>query len=106
MIENITQEQWREMIAQDENAVIIDVRTEEEWEEGVISGALLIDVLDPYTFSDEIEKLDKSKNYYVCCKAGGRSFQACNIMQDTGFDTLYNLIGGMSQWNGEIVSPL
>ena len=49
-----------------------------------------------------IEKLDKSSHYFVYCKAGSRSAQACAIMQQLGFEHTYNLEGGFSEWNGAI----
>ncbi|WP_394758441.1 rhodanese-like domain-containing protein, partial [Flavobacterium sp.] len=53
-------------------------------------------------FIYELEELDKSKNYYVYCKSGGRSGQACSIMRELGFETTYNLLGGMMEWDGPI----
>ena len=47
-------------------------------------------------------KGDKDKNYYVYCRSGNRSGQACKIMNQLGFKNAYNLIGGMMQWQGEI----
>ena len=41
-------------------------------------------------FIYRLEELDPSKNYYVYCKAGGRSAQACSIMQQMGFKNVYN----------------
>jgi rhodanese-related sulfurtransferase len=52
-----------------------------------------------------LEELDKSKNYYVYCKAGGRSAQACSIMSQMGFANTYNLEGGMMHWEGAVVAP-
>lgn len=49
-----------------------------------------------------LEELDKNKNYYVYCAAGVRSAQACGIMSQLGFETTYNLLGGMSQWDGPV----
>ena len=105
MVENISKEQWKELIAKDNQSIVIDVRTPEEWAEGIIPGALMINVLDRASFKEEIEKLDDSKHYYVCCRAGSRSFQACNMMQEMGIERTFNLLGGMSQWDGDVVLP-
>jgi len=40
----------------------------------------------------------------VYCKAGGRSAQACAIMNQLGFKNAYNLVGGFSQWQGKVSS--
>ncbi|MCX2836685.1 rhodanese-like domain-containing protein [Salinimicrobium sp. MT39] len=100
-MKELNQEEWREKIAQDDKAVILDVRTEEEIEEGYIPGAKMIDIYKGQEFIDEIEKLDKDKNYYVYCRSGNRSGQACAIMDQKGFGNTYNLIGGFSNWEGE-----
>src|SRR4051812_37315656 len=102
---NLTQEEWAAQLQQDENAVILDVRTEDEWEEGIIPNAILIDIYKGPEFLAKVESLDASKNYYVYCKAGGRSQQACHIMNQMGFEKTYNLLGGMTQWQGERQMP-
>lgn len=102
---DLTQKEWSEQLAQDENAVIVDVRTPEEWSEGIIPNALQIDIYQGQGFIYKVDELDKSKNYYVYCKAGGRSAQACNILNQLGFENTYNLMGGFMQWSGEVVVP-
>ena len=100
---NLPQEVWVEQLKNDENAIILDVRTADECIEGIISGALNIDICKGQGFIYLIEELDKSKNYYIYCKSGGRSGQACSIMNQLGFENTYNLLGGMLEWNGEVV---
>ncbi len=102
MAEDITQDQWEDLIANDTNAIILDVRTEEEVEEGYIPNMLNLDIRMGQGFLDEVEKLDKAKNYYVYCRSGARSAQACVLMDQMGFETTYNLIGGFMNWDGEV----
>lgn len=102
MAEDITQDQWEDLIAKDANAVILDVRTEEEVEDGFIPNMLNLDIRQGQGFLDEVQKLDKSKNYYVYCRSGARSAQACTLMNQMGFGTTYNLIGGFMSWDGEV----
>ncbi len=101
---DLTQQQWAEQLSSDNNAVIIDVRTPEEWSEGIIPNAQMINIYEGQGFIYKLDELDKSKNYYVYCKAGGRSAQACQIMQQLGFENTYNLMGGFMQWQGEVTS--
>ncbi|HET8753125.1 MAG TPA: rhodanese-like domain-containing protein [Salinimicrobium sp.] len=101
-MKDLTQEEWRKQIQDDKNSAILDVRTEAEVEEGKIPGAKNIDIYKGQEFLDEIEKLDKSKNYYIYCRSGGRSAQAAAIMGQKGFNNTYNLLGGFSEWNGEV----
>ncbi|MBP9794091.1 MAG: rhodanese-like domain-containing protein, partial [Flavobacterium sp.] len=82
---NLIQEEWWTKLQEDDNAVILDVRTEDECLDGIIPGAINIDIYKGQGFIYQVEELDKSKNYYVYCKAGGRSAQACTIMNQLGF---------------------
>jgi rhodanese-related sulfurtransferase len=71
----------------------------------MIPYAINIDIYKGQGFIYQVEELDKSKNYYVYCKAGGRSAQACSIMNQMGFEHTYNLEGGFMQWQGEVSFP-
>lgn len=99
---DLSQNNWTKQLHEDNNSVILDVRTSEEVELGVIPNSIHIDIYKGQGFIDEINQLDKSKNYYVYCKSGGRSAQACAVMNQLGFDNAFNLIGGFSEWQGEI----
>lgn len=98
---DLSQQNWEEQLEKDTNAVILDVRTEEEIEEGIIPNAINLDIYKGQEFINELEKLDKSKNYYVYCRSGSRSGQACAIMNSIGFENAYNLEGGFMNWQGE-----
>ena len=102
-MENLSQEEWKEQLVNDANAVILDVRTDTEIEEGIIPNAINIDIYKGQEFINEIEDLDKSKNYYVYCRSGNRSSQACQIMEQLGFENTFNLEDGMLEWTGDIV---
>ncbi len=99
---DLSQEEWEDQLENDDNAIILDVRTPEEMEEGYIPNATNIDIYLGQGFMEELEKLDKSKNYYVYCRSGNRSAQACAIMRSVGIANAYNLEGGFMQWEGEI----
>ena len=100
---NLIQEEWVEQLEADDNAVILDVRSEEEVEQGYIPNAINIDIRKGQDFIDEIQKLDKSKNYYVYCRSGARSASACSVMNQYGIENTYNLLGGILEWEGEII---
>jgi rhodanese-related sulfurtransferase len=102
---NLTQEDWVSQFETDDNAVILDVRTEAEFNEGIITDAINIDIHLGQGFITEIEALDKTKNYYVYCRSGMRSAKACEIMNELGFKNAYNLVGGITEWDGEVVAP-
>ena len=101
-MKNLTQEQWKEALENDKNAVILDVRTEEEFIEGFIPEAKNLDIYKGQDFLNEVGKLDKDKSYFVYCRSGARSSQACALMNQQGIENTYNLMGGISEWEGEI----
>jgi rhodanese-related sulfurtransferase len=100
---NLTQEDWVSQFEADDNAVILDVRTEAECDEGMIPNAINIDIYEGQGFIDKLGALDKSKNYYVYCRSGARSAKACEVMNELGFENAYNLLGGFLEWDGEVV---
>ena len=79
------------------NAVVLDVRTADEFAAGHIKGALNIDVNGP-DFAKRVAELDKSKVYLVQCRSGTRSVKACNELAGVDFPQLYNLLGGINAW--------
>lgn len=81
----------------DVNTIVIDVRTPEEVAEGTINGAATIDYHGD-DFDAKIAQLDKTKTYYVYCKAGGRSSSAVGYMQDQGFENVHNVLGGYDDY--------
>ncbi|MDM9632387.1 rhodanese-like domain-containing protein [Robiginitalea aurantiaca] len=99
---DLTQEEWRARLEKDDKAVILDVRTQEEIEEGSIPGAEHLDIYKPQEFLEGLDALDKSAHYYVYCRSGNRSGQACALMTARGFSSAYNLMGGMNEWEGEV----
>ena len=73
---------------------VIDVRTPEEFAEGHIEGAQLIDFYSD-TFAQEIAALDPDEEYLVYCRSGNRSGQTIAFMQQQGIDQVWDLQGGV-----------
>ena len=101
---NLSQEDWKTQLDTDTNAVVLDVRTDAEVAEGIIPNAIQINIYEGQGFVYKLEELDKNKNYYVYCRSGNRSGQACAIMNQLGFENAYNLVGGILEWKGELVN--
>jgi rhodanese-related sulfurtransferase len=76
------------------DAVVIDVRTPEEFASGHLAGAVNIDVQAP-DFDARIAELDPSAGYVVYCRSGNRADQAITRMAEVGFSDLTN--GGSVQ---------
>ena len=101
---NLSQEDWKTQLGTDTNAVVLDVRTDAEVAEGIIPNAIQINIYEGQGFIYKLEELDKNKNYYVYCRSGNRSGQACAIMNQLGFENAYNLVGGVLEWKGDLVN--
>ena len=91
---------FKQKLAANSGAVLLDVRTPEEVAEGALPGALNIDFKAP-DFQEKIAALDKSKPYFVYCKVGGRSGKAATLMNESGFQEVHNLKGGYDAWVGQ-----
>jgi rhodanese-related sulfurtransferase len=100
-INNINADLFEEKIESDKNAVIIDVRTRDEYINVRIPDSVLIDIYSN-DFLEKIGKLDRSKSYYVYCHSGARSYSAVESMMKMGFENVYNLAEGIISWNGKI----
>lgn len=94
--ENLNGADFKRRFEASQNAVLLDVRTAGEVASGTIKGARNIDFM-AVDFQKKIEQLDKSKEYFLFCRSGNRSGQACALMQARGF-TVYNLAGGIGAW--------
>lgn len=101
-MKNLNEQEWRDQISNDPNAVIIDVRTPEEVEEGYIPNADFMNIQQTAEFYERVKQLDPEKNYYIYCKSGGRSGQACALFDALGIKNTYNLLDGITSYNGEI----
>lgn len=99
--ENIHGSDFQEKMA-DSNAIVLDVRTPLEYQEGHIPGSQLLNFNEPMEFVSGINEMDKEKTILVYCRSGARSAAACAHMSQIGFDDTYNLIGGILDWQGPI----
>jgi phage shock protein E len=77
--------------------VLLDVRTEAEYQQGHIAGAINFDISSP-TIMEDIDNLDNSKTYIVYCRSGGRSQLASMIMKQKGLKAINSNVG-ILHWN-------
>ena len=80
-----------------EDAVVLDVREQGEFAQGHIPNARHIPVGELARRSNELEKF-KTRPLIVYCASGGRSSNAIATLKKAGFDKLYNLRGGIYEW--------
>lgn len=101
-MENISQQTWFKLLENNDNATIIDVRTPDEWKQGIIGNAQTANIFDEIEFIAFLDALDRDKEYFMYCRSGARSGNACQMMDQMGFKTTYNLVGGILNWTGEV----
>lgn len=85
----------KNMIESIPDLVILDVRTQAEYETGYIKGAVLIPVAE---LEGRLNELDKERQTLVYCKSGRRSATASEILVENGFQKVYNMEGGILAW--------
>ena len=80
-----------------DDLVILDVRTPEEYAEGHLDGAVLVDFYDA-DFADQLAELDPDVPYLVYCRSGNRSGQTLPLMEQLGFGSASDIDGGILAW--------
>ena len=79
------------------SAILVDVRTHDQYNSGYIENSLNIDYLSN-DFSENVEKLDKNTPIVLYCRSGRRSSLSANKLSKLGFKEIYNLEGGILDW--------
>jgi len=85
------------VLQDDPEFVLLDIRTPAEVEAGHISGAVNLDFYSS-TFRDDLSAFDRDKTYLIYCRTANRTGQAYDIMEELGFEQVYDMGGGISQW--------
>lgn len=98
----ISQEEAKQMMEQDGTQIIVDVRTQEEYDSGHILGAICIPNESIGTEHPE-ELPDLDQVILVYCRSGNRSKQAAQKLFDMGYINVYEF-GGINDWTGEVVT--
>lgn len=88
---------FKEQIAKGD-AILLDVRTPQEYSRGHIAGSTAINIADP-AFVTKINLLQKDKTILIYCLTGSRSYAAANYMSKNGFKKIVNLQQGIMDWS-------
>jgi rhodanese-related sulfurtransferase len=91
----ITAEELLLELESDAPPIVLDVRTQDEWDTGVIEGALLLEQDEAPARTAEF---DRARRYAVICEGGYRSSQLASWMVREGFVDVVNVIDGMAAW--------
>lgn len=95
---SLSGKEFKAAYSKSEQPVLLDVRTPAEFASGSIKNSKNIDIFST-DFNSHISTLDKDKDYFLFCRSGNRSAQACGILAKQGFNA-YNLEGGIGAWPG------
>ena len=98
----ISQAEALQMMQEQENYLIVDVRRPDEFDEGHIAGAINVPNEE---IADEMPELlpDKDQLLLIYCRSGNRSKEASQKLADMGYTNVYEF-GGINTWEGEIVT--
>jgi hydroxyacylglutathione hydrolase len=91
----LTVQELRERLNRSEDLMVLDVRSNDEWEQYHIEGATHIYVGH---LKERVNELPKDKPIAVLCNVGRRSSLAASILLKSGYRDLYNVLGSMTAW--------
>ena len=97
---DISADQLSSMMETNKNLLVVDVREQAEYDQGHISGALLLPTSE---IESRVKELPKDKTIALVCASGARSSQAAAYLISLGYQDVYNLSGGLSSWPNELV---
>ncbi|MFY0690039.1 MAG: rhodanese-like domain-containing protein [Cyclobacteriaceae bacterium] len=89
-----------ELQMKNEGVQLIDVRTPNEYNQGHLPNAILLDYSGGQ-LQKSLDKLDKDKPVMVYCAVGGRSGRAAKLLSESGFKVVYDLQGGIRDWTSQ-----
>ena len=93
-LQNLSYEDFFSQASKDENGIILDVRTPEEFNFNSVTDAINLNYLS-HQLADDLEQLEKDKTYYVYCQTGRRSLRVCVLLKNSGFSVI-NLDAGLA----------
>ena len=105
--DTLDEKAFEPIISQDEiqtrDGLILDVREEAEYAFGHIEGAKSIPM---GKLESRLDELNQTQEIYVICRTGKRSDMAAQLLDKSGFTKVYNVLPGMTEWNGKIIKKI
>jgi len=92
---DVTVEQAKVLIESKPSLILLDVRTQEEYDSGHIEGAILIPIIE---LEDRLDELSKNKGMLVYCRTGNRSSTAVNVLRANGYTKIFHMKNGITAW--------
>lgn len=100
--DNVSAQTFEKMLAETPDAVLIDVRSASEFNDGHLPEAQNHNILNG-AFQRKIAELDKTKTYFLYCRSSSRSGMASKILTKNGFLKVINMAEGIGSWQGKMV---
>lgn len=97
----ISYEEAKKIMDEEDDIIILDVRTQEEFEGGYIKGAILFPSQDVNEETAKEKLPDKDQKILIYCSSGGRSKKVAQQLADMGYTNVYEF-GGLNSWPYEI----
>jgi rhodanese-related sulfurtransferase len=99
VLKDVSNVEFQELITNLEGALLLDVRTPDEWKEGHLEGAAHADYWgDEKAFEDAMNAIPRHRPVLVYCAGGGRSGLTAKELVAAGHQEVYNLENGISGW--------
>tara|TARA_Y100000385_G_scaffold279659_1_gene329634 strand:- start:123 stop:467 length:345 start_codon:yes stop_codon:yes gene_type:complete len=95
VIQDVDKQEVKDLL--NSQITVIDLRTDKEFDEGNIQTSFNLD-FQKREFIDNLEKLDKNKEYLIYCASGNKSRKASHIMKSLGFKVIYHYKKGYKDW--------
>lgn len=95
---NLPPKEFAARLRKEEAPILLDVRTPNEFAQGALPGAVNMDYLGE-SFWNQFEQLEAGRPIYVYCRTERRSLRVCMLLQNAGFERVYNLDGGLISWH-------
>jgi len=94
-IQNVSVDDAYTMLKDKNKYFLLDVRTQEEYNEGFIENSVLIPLTE---LESRLSEIPADKPIVVYCRSGNRSSQAAQILIKNNFSPVYNVLGGITEW--------
>ena len=94
----ITYDQAKKMLTQNQNVILLDVRSKQEYEEGHLSGSVPLCLYDICKQANQILP-NKEQTIITYCSSGNRSKEAQERLESMGYENVYSLKGGLDNIN-------
>ena len=95
VIQDVDKQEVKDLL--NSQITVIDLRTNKEFDEGNIQTSSNL-YFQKREFIDNLEKLDKNKEYLIYCASGNKSRKASHIMKSLGFKVIYHYKKGYKDW--------